>query len=236
VAKLHQRADEGDLKETFATELTSTHVNVGKADLTKSSSIVAPALIDELTEVDMTKITKKFESEAETEKNNILKTGPTEDEVNNAKEKLADGQIRGQWRYERVIARDEQIKKKAEQAYDAFIETKKNEITDVVKKYSAISFSGGGSEFVFEDSGEAETVDKETFTYSMEIKGGVSAELKFSIFGLGSDGKLGAGELHTWDDEEGTEDIKSHSSTRSFTLSDPDDGDAFDVQVWQLVS
>ena len=68
MAKLHQSADEGNLASTTATSLTSTHVIVGEADLMKDSPIVAPALIDKLTEVNGAKITDKFISEAQKKK------------------------------------------------------------------------------------------------------------------------------------------------------------------------
>ncbi len=54
MAKLHQRADSGELSSTTATSLTSTQVNVGGASLTKSSSIVAPSLFDGLKNLDGT--------------------------------------------------------------------------------------------------------------------------------------------------------------------------------------
>jgi hypothetical protein len=167
VAKLHQRADEGDLSSATATTLTSTHVVVGDADITKSSSIVAPSLLDGL--------------------KNLGGSSASRSNV------------------------------------------------EAVKAYSAISFSGGSSELVFADSGASETTNKDTITVAFELKTGFKVDFMIAVFGVGARGKSGPGLIAQYDHEEGTETKESHAYTRTFTLSDPDDGDAFDVQVWLLV-
>ncbi len=167
VAKLHQRADEGDLSSATATTLTSTRVVVGDADITKSSSIVAPSLLDGL--------------------KNLGGSSASSSNV------------------------------------------------EAVKAYSAISFSGGGSELVFADSGASETANIDTITVAFELKAGFKVDFMITIFGFGARGKVGGGVIAKYDHEEGTETKESHAYTRTFTLSDPDDGDAFDVQVWLLV-
>ena len=166
MAKLHQRADEGDLSSATATSLTSTHVKNGNADLTKSNSIVAPSLLDGL--------------------KNLGGSSASSSNV------------------------------------------------EAVKEYSAISFSGGSSELVFADSGETETANKDTITVAFELKAGFKVDFMITIFGFGVRGKVGGGVIAKYDHEEGTETKESHAYTRTFTLSDPDDGDAFDVQVWKL--
>jgi hypothetical protein len=168
VASLHQRSDEGDLSSTTATSLTSTHMKNGDAELTKSSPIVAPSLLDGLKNLD----------ESSASSSNV----------------------------------------------------------EAVKAYSAISFSGGSSELVFADSGRSETTNKDTITVAFDLKAGFKVDFMITIFGLGVRGKVGGGVIAQYDHEEGTETKESHSYTRSFTLSDPDDGDAFDIQVWQLLS
>ena len=106
---------------------------------------------------------------------------------------------------------------------------------EAVKAYSAISFSGGSSELVFADSGASETANKDTITVSFELKAGFKVDFMLTVFGFGVRGNVGGGVIAKYDHEEGTETKESHSYTRIFTLSDPDDGDAFDVQVWLLV-
>jgi hypothetical protein len=101
----------------------------------------------------------------------------------------------------------------------------------VVKAYSAISFSGGGSELTFAASAVTEEASLDTITVAFELKAGVKAELSGKIFGVGVKGDKGGGILGNYEHEQGIETQGSRSSTRSFTLSDPDDGDAFDVQV-----
>ncbi len=167
MAKLHQRADEGDLRSATATTLTSTRVRVGEADLTKSSSIVAPSLIAGL-------------------KN--LNGAP---------------------------------------ASSSNIET--------VKAYSAISFSGGSSELVFSDSGQVDSATKDTITVSFELKAGIKTDFMLAFFGIGGQSSIGGGIASKYDHEQGTETRESHGYSRTFTLSDNEDGDAFDVQVWPHV-
>ena len=157
------------------------------------------------------------------------------DEVERAK---ASGITRGRGgrvRNKNLLTKYERITEEAQQAYDKTLQEGADSEINAVKAYSAISFSGGGSEFTFEDSGEIEEVEKETITFSLEIKGGAGAEVKAEILNFGTDLRTALGGISEMDDETGTETQESHSFTRSFTLSDPDDGDAFDVQVWQLV-
>ncbi len=182
VAKLYQRADDGDLSSATATALTRTNVRVGGANITKSSSIVAPSLLEV----------------------GYVASGLfgsfTKDGLKNLDGSFASSSS-----------------------------------VEAVKSYSAISFSGGNSELVFADSGETETANKDTLTVSFELKAGFKTDFMITIFGFGVRGKVGGGIIAKYDHEQGTETKESHSYSRSFTLADPDDGDAFDVQVRQLV-
>jgi hypothetical protein len=102
-----------------------------------------------------------------------------------------------------------------------------NELRDI----SAISFVGGGASITYV---EDETLDSKESTSTETVKdrdtsGGVITDSRIAVVAFDISLHIGSISSESSNKLTGTE--KSSTSARSFTLSDPDVGDSFDVKV-----
>jgi hypothetical protein len=104
-----------------------------------------------------------------------------------------------------------------------------NEIRDI----SAISFVGGGSVFQFYEEQSSEiTTWKGHGVLNEEIGGLMAAgDPQFAVVKIEFEARLGFGGRQVEHENDG--DTKATTLTRGITLSDPDDGDSFDVKVYR---
>jgi hypothetical protein len=100
-----------------------------------------------------------------------------------------------------------------------------------LEAYNSISFVGGGSALTFAEIADNENSITKGMSTHFQTDNRIESDIVFNIFSVGPELITNAGYTHQGDD--GTDDFSSNDNaiTRSFTLSDPDEGDAFDIQV-----
>jgi len=97
--------------------------------------------------------------------------------------------------------------------------------------YHAISFTGSGHSYSYEESADAERETTAGRKWSNDRTIGIEAEAKFTILGIGGQIDGNSGTHGTEDTEDLTVRGTQASGTRGFELGDPDLGDKFVVDI-----
>jgi hypothetical protein len=99
--------------------------------------------------------------------------------------------------------------------------------------YHAISFTGSGHSYSFEESVETGNEATTGRKWSNDLTVGIEAEAKFTIMGFGADIDGNSGAHQTEDAEDLTIRGAQTTGTRGFELGDPDLGDKFVVDIYR---
>ncbi len=105
---------------------------------------------------------------------------------------------------------------------------------DIGESYSAISFAGGGQKFTYTSADIANYQSVNGTSKNLEVGIGGELSINTKVFGplLGFELGLMVSYVEAGRDETTTSSEKT--AERSFTLSDPDLGDYFDVEVTSI--
>ena len=99
------------------------------------------------------------------------------------------------------------------------------------KSISAFSFTGGGASLSFEEMQMSDSKSTSGFTSSSETDTGSAYSFKIKVVVIGFNANFDSSSGKTMVQSGAKSSEVTSRSTRTFTLSDPDAGDSFDVQV-----
>jgi hypothetical protein len=115
-----------------------------------------------------------------------------------------------------------------------FINGSQSPNANALREINAFSFVGGGSSITYVEDESVETEDSTTYGISASLTRSLNIYSKVKISSVDFAGSATAGLSFDTDFSSASGRSSRVTSARSFTLSDPDVGDSFDVKVMYL--